>query len=61
MESAFTVPGDVPIIGGTEFEYSIGSLPVTITTENDKVKNSCRFLLIFKSTDETWDDFYKEN
>lgn len=55
----FTVPGDVPIIGGTEFEYSIGSLPVTITTENDKVKIAVGFT-DFKSTDETWDDFTKK-
>lgn len=55
----FTVPGDVPIIGGTEFEYSIGSLPVTITTENDKVKIAVGFT-DFKCTDETWDDFTKK-
>lgn len=55
----FTVPGDVPIIGWTEFEYSIGSLPVTITTENDKVKIAVGFT-DFKSTDETWDDFTKK-
>lgn len=54
-----TVPGSVPIIGGTELEYSISDLPVTIEVENNKVKIAIG-ITDFKSEEKAWDDYIKK-
>lgn len=38
QKTGFTIPGDMPIIGGTKFEISMDSIPVAIVTEDNKVR-----------------------
>ena len=56
----YTEPGGVPVIGGTEFNYGIGNLPVTITTKNDKVRIAVGITKDFNSDDTEWDKFTKK-
>ena len=55
----FTVPGSVPIIGGTKFEYGIDKLPVSIEIKENKVKIAIGFT-DFKTEEKAWENYAKK-